>query len=114
MSSTQDWRSTEALVYSVEWFDATRYDSGHYKVVYSYTVGNERYVGRFDDYGSPEEDYLHRDDTIRIEYDPEHPQHNRYQAAREPRFGLPKWAGWSFRILVGVLVLLILCFGWRK
>jgi len=114
MSSKQNWPSTEALVYSVEWFDPSRADSGHYKVEYSYRIGDERYTGEFYDYGSSQESYLHRDDTIRIEYDPSRPQHSRYPEAREPRFALPEWATWALRILVGALVLLILCFGWRK
>lgn len=114
MDSKEDWPTTDALVYSVEWFDPSRADHGHYKVVYSYAVGDERYSGQFYDYGTSDESYLHRDDAITIEYDRDRPEHSRYPLARAARRILPDGATWALRIIVVIFVLLILLFGWRK
>lgn len=78
MSSKEDWPATDALVYSVEWFDPSRNDFGHYDVVYSYRIGEERYVGRFSDYIEGTTEYLHSGDTISIRYNPEAPGKSSY------------------------------------
>jgi hypothetical protein len=68
------WPTTEALVYSVEWFEATHDDYANYLVVYSYRVGDQRYTGEFRDYGTHLEGFLHRNDTISVRYSPENPE----------------------------------------
>ena len=75
MSDKKTWPTTQGLVYSVEWFDGSRQDEPHYAVTYSYRVDGE-YVGTFNDYISQSDDYLHRDDTITIAYDPAKPEHS--------------------------------------
>jgi hypothetical protein len=74
----EGWPIAKALVYSVEWIDHSRNDFEHYNVVYSYSVNDEMYSGDFKDYRSPSDDYLHRNDSIDIQYDPEHPERSHY------------------------------------
>ena len=78
----EQWQITEAIVFSVDWFEPTRYDFGHYTVVYSYRVDNERFTGEFRDYTDERDDYLHRDDAISIRYCPEHPDRSFYPGAK--------------------------------
>lgn len=82
MPDKQSWPRANALVYSVDWFDANRNDAAHYTVEYSYQVGEERYVGTFYDYIT-ETDYLRRDDTIQIAYDPSNPSKSFYPDAHK-------------------------------
>jgi hypothetical protein len=108
MSSKEDWPSTEAVVYSVGWFDPSRNDFGHYKVVYSYRVGEERYIGEFRDYINRPREYLHPNDTISIRYNPEVPSKSFYPLAHSAT----NRRLFSFAIAVGLatIVLLILYF----
>jgi len=69
----EQWQITDALVSSVEWIEPSRYEGGHYDVVYSYKVGEERYTGEFSDYVS-RDNPLHANDIISIRYCPEHPE----------------------------------------
>ena len=46
----EQWPPTDGLIFSVEWFEPTRNDFGHYTVIYSYRVGDARFTGEFRDY----------------------------------------------------------------
>jgi len=109
-----EWITTEALVYEVNWIQGGDASPGYYTVTYSYSVAGDRYSGTIHHYGHADDVYLHRDDTIQIQYDPNHPQRSTYPSARETAQFLPKWALTCLRVLTIVLVLLILCFAWRK
>jgi hypothetical protein len=74
----EQWPIAEALVFSVDWVEPTRNDFGHYTLVYSYRVDNERFTGEFRDYTEERDNYLHRDDVISIRYCPEHPSRSFY------------------------------------
>jgi hypothetical protein len=73
----EQWPATDALVYSVDWIEPSREDFGHYTVVYSYRVDDERYTGEFRDYNE-QGNSLHRDDVISIRYCPERPAKSFY------------------------------------
>ena len=76
------WPTTQGLVYSVDWIEPSRNNFGHYEVVYSYRVGDERYTGSFSDYGRENEDYLHPNDEIDVQYDPNRPDLSHYPLVR--------------------------------
>jgi hypothetical protein len=78
----EQWQVTDALVYSVEWIEPSRNDWGHYNIIYSYRVGEERFTGESRDYSSEQATPLHRDDDIAIRYCPEHPQKSYYPEAK--------------------------------
>lgn len=106
MPSKADLITTQALVYSVDWFQGNRNDLPHYTVVYSYQVGDDWYTGTFYDYGHKEQDsYLHRDDTITIRYNPANPQKSFYGEAVPSM--LP---GGLTVLLVGLGSALFVCF----
>jgi hypothetical protein len=77
------WPTVKGLVYSVDWIDPSRNDFGHYNVVYSYRVGEKRFTGSFADYGEASEDYLHPDDMIDIQYNPERQDQSFYPLVRK-------------------------------
>lgn len=82
------WIPTTALVYSCDWTGLeNQVDSevGFYNVIYSYSVGDERYAGKFSDYGMQNESYFHRGDTFTIRYDPSHPSRSYYPELRTRR-----------------------------
>ena len=76
-----EWPSTNAFVFSVDWFEGDRDDFQHYTVVYSYRVGEERYRGEFRDYIAQQDSYLRRDDTIQIRYDSSSPEKSYFPQA---------------------------------
>lgn len=82
ISGKADWYSATANIYSVEWIEPNRNDFGHYNVVYSYRVNDEMYTGEFSDYGSGDESYLKRDDSIQIRYSPSNPSKSFYPEVR--------------------------------
>jgi Protein of unknown function (DUF3592) len=82
------WQIAEALVYSSEWILPTRNNFGHYRVVYSYRAGGERYTGESAHYGNEKDSYLRRDDVITIRYCPETPAESYYPDAKKR---IPKW-----------------------
>ena len=82
ISKKSDWQITTANIYSADWIDPTRNDFGHYNVVYSYRVGEEIHTGEFSDYGSANETYLKRDDSIQIRYNPSNPGKSFYPEVR--------------------------------
>jgi hypothetical protein len=77
-TNRQGWVAAKGLVYSAEWIEPSRNDRGHYNVVFSYNVDGEFYTGEFTDYGTASEEYLHRDDSVDILYDPNSPKHSFY------------------------------------
>ena len=77
----EQWPITNALIFSVDWAEPLRDEPGHYAVIYSYRVGEERYTGQFRDYTSEQDDYLHHEDVISIRYCPEHPSKSFYPEA---------------------------------
>ncbi len=100
------WLLTTAVVYSYEWADLEdQVDSevGFHNVVYSYRVGDERYVGKFAYYGYQAESYLHRGDTFTIRYNPSHPERSYYPELRtRHKFVLIAFA-------IGAIAALIVC-----
>jgi hypothetical protein len=79
------WLPVTGLVYTVEWrglSDEVNSPIGYYDVVFSYRVSNQLYSGRFSDYGMEAEDYLHKDESIEIRYDPSNPSRNYYPLLR--------------------------------
>ena len=108
------WPTTQALVYTVDWYDATRSDPGHYDVTFSYNVDGARYTGTFSDYGKSDEPYLHRNDEITIRYNAAHPQQCEYPAARGPRRVLPRPILWCLRIFCFIFVVLLVLSLFRK
>jgi hypothetical protein len=113
MSGRNQWEPTTAIVFSCDWAflnDEGRYGPvGWHKVVYSYTAGGERYSGEFSDYGSEDEEYFGRNDTIEIRYDPAHPARSYYPALRtRTRFHLICTAvGFTLAIIVIFVRLLV-------
>jgi hypothetical protein len=104
----EQWQITDALVYSVDWIDPSRNEAGHYNVVYSYKVSEERYTGEFSDYSNERDTPLHRDDVISIRYCPDHPTRSYYpdvQKSTNPRLIL-----FAIGAGVGLIVLLIVYF----
>lgn len=55
---------------------------GYYDVVYSYKIDDERFIGRFSDFGAADDDYFHRGETIEIRYDPKTRQRSYYPLLR--------------------------------
>jgi hypothetical protein len=91
------WPAATGFVYSAEWRGLSgQGDSpvGYYDVVFSYRVNDQLYSGRFSDYGMEVEDYLHKDDTIEIRYDPSNPEKNYYPLLRTAT---------NFRLLCGAI-----------
>jgi hypothetical protein len=79
------WPVATGVVYSVGWRGLeNQVDSpvGYYDVVFSYRVNDELYSGRFSDYGMEAEDYLHKDESIEIRYDPANPNRSYYPLLR--------------------------------
>ena len=76
----EQWPTTQGLVYSVDWFEprSDKENYPHYTVVYSYRIGDDRYVGTFADYRSMMDGYFRKDDSILIHYCPEHPEKSYY------------------------------------
>jgi hypothetical protein len=104
------WTPITAVVFSCEWTslpNQTDSEVGHYHVVYSYSVANERYVGRFVDYGLQQESYLHPGDTFTIRYDPSHPSRSYYPDLRTRRSFLLICAGIGagLGLLVGAIAI---------
>jgi hypothetical protein len=94
----EQWTETEALIFSVDWIEPSRGQNGHYEVVYSYRVGEERHTGQFHDYidggidycrsedPAPAEErgaYLKPEHAISIRYNPSDPEKSFYPDARE-------------------------------
>ncbi len=50
--------------------------------MFSYRAVGELYTGQFADYGKATDNYLHKDDSIDIVYNPDHPQQNFYPLVR--------------------------------
>jgi hypothetical protein len=78
------WPTVAAAVFSCEFTTRRQSDStvGHYRVVVSYTVGEEIYTGEFVDFGLQDEEYFHRGDTLQIRYDPKNPSRFYYPDLR--------------------------------
>ena len=79
------WLPAVARVYSCEYADLPEQINspvGHYTVVYSYSAGGERYVGKFVDFGRAVESYFKRDDAVEIRYNPRHPAKSYYPQRR--------------------------------
>ena len=114
MTSRADWQSTTANVYSVEWIEPNRNDFGHYNVVYSYRVNAEMYIGEFADYGSADESYLKRDDSIQIRYDPANPKRSFYPEARGATKRRLFFAGLGLGLALIVMLIVYLNGGFMK
>ena len=85
ISGRDKWLPTVARVYSCEYADIPEQINGavgHYTVVYSYSAGGERYVGKFIDFGRADESYFKRDDAVEIRYNPRHPAKSYYPQRR--------------------------------
>ncbi len=113
----EQWPVTEALVFSVDWTEPARDNSGYYTVIYSYRVGEERYTGQFRDYTSEQDGYLHQDDVISVRYSPELPAKSFYPEAEGSNIGIGQRLVF-FSIgggitLIGVLIVYYLIRGFR-
>jgi hypothetical protein len=72
------WPKTLAHVYSVEEIEAEYGNQiAGYNVVYSYSVGNGRYVGKFSDSHTS----LRKGEIVSVRYCPEHPDRSFYPMA---------------------------------
>jgi hypothetical protein len=101
----EGWLPAKGLIYSIEWIEPSRNDFGHYNVVYSYRVNDEMHTGHFRDYTSPVDDYLHRDDTIDIQYNPKHEEQSHYPLAQSAING--RLTFFSIGAILGAVVMLI-------
>jgi len=111
MTPKELWQTAEALVYSVERFDPDgrgEEDYGHYTVVYSYRVGEDRHTGEFNDYCDATDSYFHRDDTISVKYCPEHPEKSFYPDAESAKN--KRLIAIGFGACLAVIVMLIVYF----
>lgn len=104
------WVPTEAEIFSCDWADLEdQIDSevGYYRVVYSYVVADERYVGKFTDFGLQKESYFRRGDTFIVRYNPNRPSRSYYPELRSRyKFHLIcAGVGAGAALLVGVLAL---------
>jgi Protein of unknown function (DUF3592) len=109
-----NWPMTTANIYSVESIDANRNDFGHYNVVYSYRVNDEMYTGEFSDYGSENESYLKRDDSIQIRYDPSNPKKSFYPEVRSATKRRLFYFGLGLAIALIVMLIVFLNGGFRR
>ena len=98
------WLPATATVYSREYTDLNpgaqadlpglietnvEDEVGNYRVTYSYAVAGEYYNGVFNDFGSADEVYVNRGDTLTIRYNPRNPAKSYYPGARtQTRFNL--------------------------
>jgi hypothetical protein len=84
-SGKDKWLMAYATVFSCDWRGlSNQVDSpvGFYDVVYSYSVNGNQYTGNFSDYGMEDEEYLKRDDTFEIRYNPANPAKSYYPDLR--------------------------------
>ncbi|MGC2638647.1 MAG: DUF3592 domain-containing protein [Acidobacteriaceae bacterium] len=73
------WVPALATVDSREWTaKAGSDDAGRWQVAYTYQVDGERYVGRFVDFASGEEEYLRPGQSVAIRYNPRKPSQSYY------------------------------------
>lgn len=112
-SYKEGWLPAKGLIYSVEWIDPSRNDFGHYNVVYSYKVNDETYTGHFRDYRSPTDDYLHRDDAIDIQYNPEHFERSHYPRVQSATKRRLAFISIGFAVAIVVLFIVYLSGGFR-
>jgi hypothetical protein len=104
------WLPTRAEIFSCDWTDLedqTDSEVGYYHVVYSYVVAEERYLGKFADYGFQSESYFRRGDTFTVLYDPSRPSRSYYPELRTRyKFHLICFAiGAGLALLVGAAAL---------
>jgi hypothetical protein len=109
----EQWQITDALVFSAEWVTPSRNDWGHYMVVYSYRVGEDRYTGDYNHYCKETESYLHSDDRVSIRYCPEHPAKSYYPDAKKRISKLMLVLSFDAGIALIVLLIIYLTGGFR-
>jgi len=109
----EQWQITDALVYSADWIDPSRNDWGHYLVVYSYRVGEDRFTGDCKHYGKDSDSYLHPDDVISIRYSPERPAQSYYPDAKKRLNKAIFFLGIAAGVALIVLLIIYLSGGFR-
>jgi len=73
------WVPAQAMVDSREWKSKGANESaGHWHVVHTYEVNGTKYVGRFADFASVDEEYLRPGQSIGIRYNPKNPSQSYY------------------------------------
>ena len=112
MSSKGAWPTARALIFLVEWSEGSRYSRPNYQVVYSYEVDGMPYSGRFLDYVGMSDDYLNRDDTIEICYNPHKPGKSYYPLAHSDRS--QRLVAMSVGAILGLIALLFLYLNQHK
>jgi hypothetical protein len=78
------WIAVQATAYSCEWTSLRQWDDGvgYWHVVYEYSVGGERYIGKFADFASSSDEYLKPGDNFEIRYNPRKPWQSYYPELR--------------------------------
>lgn len=82
------WLPTTAILYSREWATHGEPDEnyparvGHWRVVYSYEVDGKRYLGRFGDFASEDDEYPRPGDRLEVLYNPRQPSQSYYPRQR--------------------------------
>lgn len=107
----RDWQPATATVYSVEWRRGSNLpdsEVGFFHVVYSYSVGGERFTDEFTQIGREDEDFLKNDDTFEIRYNPANPRKSIYPAVQRRGILLPLLLGWAGILLLGLILTLMM------
>ena len=76
LTGRDKWASIDALVFSSEYVPYQRTALAHYHVIHSYKVGEERYVGEFDDFSVRPR--FKREETISVRFNPRAPKRSYY------------------------------------
>ena len=101
------WTAVQAIVSSRDWTSAEGSgDSvGHWHVAYEYTVAGKRYIGKFVDFKSGDEEYLRPGDRFEIRFNPRKPSQSYYPEIHTQIYFLVVFIGMG--IVLAVLMFLI-------
>lgn len=107
MTGRDRWTTVQAVVDSRNWTSADGSDPsvGRWHVEYEYTVAGERYVGKFVDFQSGDEEYLRPGDRFEIRFNPRRPSQSYYPELSTQTYFLAVCIGMA--IVLAVLMLLI-------
>jgi hypothetical protein len=107
MTGRDRWTTAQAIVDSRDWTsaDGSDHSVGRWHVVYEYTVAGERYIGKFTDFQSGDEEYLGPGDRFEIRFNPRRPTQSYYPELRTQTYFLAVCIG--IAIVLAVLMILI-------
>jgi hypothetical protein len=74
------WPTATATLSSREWTSKEPSDDsvGHWHIEYEYSVGSERYIGKFVDFASGDDEYLRLGSRFEVRYNPRKPAQSYY------------------------------------